>query len=63
MDEKKRKTTTSAAVKNRYNAKAYDRIVLCMKKGYKERIKEKADSLGVSVNKYISDLIVADLEL
>ena len=29
MEETKRKTKTSAAVKNRYNAKAYDRIAVC----------------------------------
>ena len=30
---------TSAEAKNRYNAKAYDRINLVLKKGEKERIK------------------------
>ena len=52
---------TSAAVKNRYNAKAYDRIALVVKKGKKEHIKEKADEMGISVNAYINALIEADL--
>ena len=52
---------TSAAVKNRYNAKAYDRIALVVKKCKKERIKEKADSCGMSINAYITALIDADL--
>lgn len=52
---------TSAAVKNRYNAKAYDRIALVVKKGKKERIKEKADEMGISINAYINALIEADL--
>ena len=52
---------TSAAVKNRYNAKAYDRIALVVKKGKKERIKEKADEIGISINGYITALIDADL--
>ena len=52
---------TPAAVKNRYNAKAYDRIALVVKKGKKERIKEKADEMGISINGYITALIDADL--
>ena len=51
----------TAAVKNRYNAKAYDRIALVVKKGKKERIKEKADEMGISINGYITALIDADL--
>lgn len=33
---------TSAAAKNRYNAKAYDRITLLVPKGSKEQIAEAA---------------------
>ena len=32
MEEKKRRTTTSAQVKNRYNAKAYDRLSLVLRR-------------------------------
>lgn len=48
---------TSAAVKNKYIAKAYDRINFVMKKGRKEEIKEKAASEGISTNKWINDAI------
>lgn len=57
----KRKTHTSAAVKNKYNAKAYDRIALVVKKGDKDLIKSRADELGVSVNAYITSLIEKDI--
>ena len=43
---------TSSAVKNRYNDKAYDRIVVVVKKGEKERIKKYCDpvaSIGLQV--------------
>ena len=44
---------TSAAAKNRYNAKAYDRITLLVPKGSKEQIAEAARAKGQSVNSYI----------
>ena len=43
---------TSAAAKNRYNAKAYDRITLLVPKGSKEQIAEAARAKGQSVNSY-----------
>lgn len=52
---------TSTAVKNRYNAKAYDQIPLRVKKGEKEIIQKRAEKLGKSVNSYITDLIAEDL--
>lgn len=52
---------TSSAVKNRYNAKAYDQIPLRVKKGEKEIIQKRAEKLGKSVNSYITDLIEQDL--
>ena len=54
---------TSAAVKNRYAAKAYDRIGLVVPKGRKEDIVAQADSKGISVNTYITNLIKADMQL
>ena len=51
---------TSAAAKNRYNAKAYDRITLLVPKGSKEQIAEAARAKGQSVNSYITSLIRAD---
>lgn len=48
---------TSAAVKNRYNDKAYDRINLTVLKGQKDVIKTHADSRGESVNGFIQRAI------
>ena len=53
---------TSAAVKNRYNEKAYDRINLTIPKGQKEVIKAHADSTGESVNAFILRAIKATME-
>ena len=44
---------TSAAVKNRYAAKVYDRINLVVKKGQKEVIQTHAEARGESVNGFI----------
>ena len=57
-----RKTRTSAAVKNRYNSKTYDRIEIVVKKGDKDIIKQKATSKGMSVSEYITGLIYTDLD-
>lgn len=53
---------TSAAVKNRYNEKAYDRINLTVPKGQKEVIKAHADSQGESVNAFIQRAIQTTME-
>lgn len=52
---------TSAEVKNRYNAKAYDRINLVVKKGDKEQIATHAAQSGESLNGYINRLIKEDM--
>ena len=44
---------TSAAVKNRYNAKAYDRIAVVVAKGRKAIIQAAAESSGLSLSAYI----------
>ena len=54
---------TSAAVKNRYNSKAYDRLGLVVPKGRKADIETYAKEKGKSVNGYISDLIQIDMGL
>ena len=51
---------TSAKVKNRYNAKAYDRVYLTVKKGKKALIERRAELLGLSVNAYLCGLIDRD---
>lgn len=53
---------TSAAVKNKWNEKAYDRINLTVPKGDKDKIKAHAESKGMSVNSYINDLIKEDMK-
>lgn len=48
---------TSAAVKNKWNDKAYDRINLTVPKGSKEIIKDFAEKNGESVNGFINRAI------
>lgn len=47
---------------NKYNAKAYDRLNIMVKKGQKEKIQERANSLGLSLNGYITQLIEKDMQ-
>lgn len=56
----RRKTYTSTTVKNRWNAKNYDRVSVFVAKGSRDILKEIAESRGMSVNGYIRHLIVAD---
>lgn len=53
---------TSAAAKNRYNQKTYDRIGIVVKKGKKEIIKAHADAQGTSVNDFINRAIDEKME-
>lgn len=48
---------TSSAVKDRYNAKAYDEIKVRVPKGNKEQIQAFAESCGESTNAFINRLI------
>lgn len=54
---------TSASVKNRWNAKAYDRIGLMIPKGRKENLEQRSAETGESVNGYLNRLIRTDLGL
>ena len=47
------KTKTSTAVKNRYNAKAYDQLPVRIHKGRKEVIQAHAESRGESLNGFV----------
>ncbi len=47
---------------NDYNREKYDRIQLAIPKGSKEKIKKRAEALGMSTNAYITDIINKDLE-
>lgn len=53
---------TSAAVKNRYNAKKYDRINLTTPKGKKDLIAAYAERRGESVNGFINRAIDETME-
>lgn len=53
---------TSAAVKNRWNDKAYDRVNLTVAKGFKETIRSHAESMGESTNAFINRAIAEAME-
>ena len=52
----------SAASKNKWNAKAYDRINLTVSKGKKEIIHAHAEAVGASVNAFINRAIDEAME-
>ena len=54
--------TAQTRAKNKYNAKAYDRIALQVKKGKKEILKAHADSKGESLNGFINRAIDETIE-
>lgn len=56
----KRKTYTSAEVKNRYNDKAYDKVMIVVPKGARAEIKRVAATRGLSVAAYVRTLIIKD---
>lgn len=53
---------TSAASKNKWMAKAYDRVNLTMPKGKKETIQAHAEARGESVNGFINRAIDHEME-
>lgn len=53
------KPRTSAAVKNKYNTKNYERIELVVRRGKKELVKQAARDAGMSTNEYILDALGA----
>lgn len=53
---------TSSAVKDRYNAKAYDEIKVRVPKGRKDFIQAHAESQGESVNAFINRAIDNQME-
>ena len=60
MDNKERGDfvgKTSSAVKNRYNAKAYDQLPIRVPKGRKSEIETFAQSRGESVNGLVNALL------
>ena len=53
---------TSSTVKNKYNAKTYDRIETVVPKGRKAELKAHAESQGESLNGFINRAITETLE-
>jgi len=53
---------TSNESKAKYNAKAYDRIIISVKKGHKDDIQAAADAVSLSVNKFCNMAIDEKIE-
>jgi len=53
---------TSAAVKDRYNAKVYDDLRLRLKKGEKQKLHDFAAARGESLNGFINRAIAETME-
>ena len=51
------KGTARTRANNKYNAKAYDRVALMVKKGKREELKSIAESLNTFINKAIEERI------
>jgi len=56
-----KKSKTSSVAKNKWNAKAYDSVLINFKKGQKSPIAEYAKKKGMSLNGYINYLIKIDM--
>ena len=56
------KTKTSSAVKNRYNAKAYDQLPIRVTKGKKTDLQTHAAMMGESLNRFVNRAIDEALE-
>ena len=54
---------TSTAVKNRYNAKAYDQLPIRIPKGQKATVQAHAESKGLSTNGLVNELLKTDMGL
>lgn len=50
---------TSSTVKNRYNAKVYDRVLLAIPKGLKDEWKARAEENGESLTKFVMNAVEA----
>lgn len=48
-------------INRQYNARNYDRIEVTVTKGYKSVIRQRANGLDKSINRYINDLIAEDM--
>lgn len=61
MESEKRKTTTSSAVKNRYNKKVYDSVIVRLPKDLVQQFKEKCRTENIPqaqiIKKAIEDFL------
>lgn len=57
-----RKTHTSSAVKDRYNRKHYEQVILRTAAGGREAIQKQAKLRGLSVAAYLRHLVIIDGE-
>ena len=55
--------TAATNAKAKYNQKNYDMVPLRLKKGLKEKLEFCAKSSGKSVNQYVVDAVLANMEL
>ena len=62
MENEKRKTSTSSAVKNRYNKKVYDSIIVRIPKETAQAFKEKCAAEGIPQAQIIKEAINNFLE-
>lgn len=63
LREKMERTKENQAKHNKkYNETTIDRMAFTVPKGKKEVIKARAEELGMSVNQYISGLVLADAD-
>lgn len=62
MSEEKRKTKTSSTVKNRYNNRVYDSIIVRVPKEMAAEFKEKCKQAGIPQAQIIKNAIKAFLE-
>lgn len=54
--------TSATRAKARYDLKAYDKVYIRVKKGQKDRLKEYAESVGMSVNSFVLSAIEEKIE-
>ena len=62
MENEKRKTTTSSELKNRYNKKVYDSIIVRIPKENAQAFKEKCAAKGIPQAQIIKEAIRVFLE-
>lgn len=56
----RRDRSAQNAAKQRYNAKAYDQVKLCVRKGGREVVQTLAAAAGMSMAEYIRHCVIKD---